>query len=568
MRVVGRALLCLCCTIASLHAADDFVLGGTLGPSWEEAAAEAPVIDFDSRPGWLLPRSVQTGINVAAGSLERGGFVVSPNAQAVLRLSTSVLAEQLARVVDGNHDTAFEVKDVVATGVFLVLDLGARFGVDHISFFPRASFRTDFMKGYVMSVNDGVFGADIVAASPDKLPNRSLFTIVGQEQGNSRDTVDVRFPLQYVRYVRLESTQRFNWEIDELELFGRGFVPEAEYLTVPLDLGRPTLWGRVGWAPERTGREGKSRLVIRTRTGDAPEIDDSWSPWSAPLTGSDEQIQSPSPRRYIQYRIRFESDGLEDGMAIDSLSFGHSPALATSTLAEVWPQSVEVGQDTTFTYAVRIAGANGIDGLQIDTGAPVVQVRSLRIDGVDVAYTTEPGDTGLLIGFAPQQGDHLLAVDFDTAVLRYETVLEGRLLASGSDSLPQRVVAGDATTQLPGNDLSVRVPLRGFDVLHNVELTPGAFSPNGDGVNDEVVIAYDVLHLTQAVPVAVDIFDLSGRRVARLSPADEASGRHLSRWDGHDDDGNIVPPGLYLVHVEIETDQGTQRSSRSVCVAY
>ena len=570
MKTVGRALLCVGCAIAPLHGAEEFVLGGSQGPDWRQVAADAPVIDFDSRPGWLLPSSVLPGVNVAIGSFERGGYVVSPNAQAVLRLATSELAKRLAWVVDDDHDTAFEAKDVVATGIFLVLDLGARFGVDHIRFYPRAEFSTDFMKGYVMSVNDGIFGADLVAQTPDKLPNRSLFTIVGQEQSNNRDTVDVRFPLQYVRYIRLESTQRFNWEIDELELFGRGFVPEAEYLTEPLNLGRATLWGNVRWAVERSGRESKSRLIVRSRAGDTAEVDDSWSVWSAPFTSSGDPIRSPSPRRYIQFSIRFESDGLADGMAVDSLAFEHSAALATSTLAEVWPQTVEAAEDTTFHYAVRLAGARAIDGLEIDTGAPVRRVLALRIDGADTPFTVVPADRGLAIGFAPQSGNRLLEVEFDTAVLRYETVLEGRLLASGSDSLPQRVVAGDALGELPGNDLSVRVPLAGLEVLHDVALTPGAFSPNGDGVNDEVVIAYGILHLTRAVPVTVDIYNLSGQRVTRLAVPASASGRHLVRWNGRDDGGggDLVAPGNYLVHVEVETDRGRQRVSGTVGVVY
>ncbi|MYA23307.1 MAG: discoidin domain-containing protein, partial [Gemmatimonadetes bacterium] len=193
---------------AAAPATENIVVGGNgSGATWQEAAAAAPVIDFNTRVGWIQPRSVEENTNIATGILERGGRVTSPNAQAVLRLTSNVLKERLHSMVDGDPNTAFEAKDVAATGILLVVDLGARFGVNHIRFFPRQAFKSDFMKGYVLSINDGAFGADIIAASVDKLPDKTLVTVMAQDGSNSRDTIDVRFPLQYVRYLRLESTQ-------------------------------------------------------------------------------------------------------------------------------------------------------------------------------------------------------------------------------------------------------------------------------------------------------------------------------------------------------------------------
>lgn len=549
-----------------------FVVGGQgKGQDWEAAASTAPVIDFRSQPGWILPSSVAEGANVAPATYDRGGLVTSPNAQTVLRLGKEELDKRLRSMIDGNHQTAFEAKNVAATGILLVLDLGARFGVDQIRFFPRPEFRTDFMKGYVLSVNDGLFGADIVAASPDKLPNKSLFTIIAQDGSNNRDTVDVHFPLQYVRYIRLESTQRFNWEVDEIQVFGRGFVPETQYLSQVFDFEQPALFGRLRWAAEAIGRPEKSRMSIRTRSGSSasPEKDSTaWSPWSPPYRGSDSQILSPSPRRYFQFSIDFESDGLGDGLAVDSLAFEFSrPALAASLLGEVWPQEVPVGVDTSFTYAVRVVNGRGFDHLEIDTPAPVVGTQTLRLDGADLDFTAEPFAQGLRLDFARQSGTHTLEAVFKTAVLRYETVFTGRLRDVRSESLAQEVESGDASQTLPGDDLSVRVPIGG-GLIHRLSVSPNPFSPNSDGINDRAIITYDIVNLTEAVPVGLVVYDLAGDQVAELPALPGQSGRHLLGWDGRDERGDLLPPGLYVVQLQVETDSGTKRRSSVVAIAY
>ena len=555
-------------------ATENIVVGGDgSGATWQEAAADAPVIDFSTRVGWIQPRSVEENTNIATGILERGGRVTSPNAQAVLRLTSDVLKERLHSMVDGDPNTAFEAKDVVATGILLVVDLGARFGVNHIRFFPRQAFKSDFMKGYVLSINDGAFGADIIAASVEKLPDKTLVTVMAQDGSNSRDTIDVRFPLQYVRYIRLESTQRFNWEIDELEIFGSGFVPEADYLSEVFDMEQDALWGRLQWATEQVGLPQRSRLIVRTRSGSSPSPDDepdSWSPWSTPYRNSGDPILSPAPRRYFQFSMAFESDGLEDGIAVDSLAFEvFRPALAQAIVGEIWPQEVPVGVDTSFVYTIEVTDAEGFDRLEIDTPAPVRALRELRVDDQEIEFSEELGAKGLRVSFARQTGNRALQVVFDTAVLRYETVFTGRLLDTTREgAIPQVIESGNAAPRFAGDDLSVRVPLKGQRLVYQVSATPAVFTPNGDGINDYTTITYDLLYLTGQAPVALRIYDLARNQIAELPAAGSGSGRFLHPWDGRDAQGELLLPGVYILQVEVETDNGTERSSSVVTIAY
>ncbi len=559
---------------AAALATENIVVGGDgSGTTWQEAAAVAPVIDFSTRAGWIQPRSVEENTNISAGLLERGGRVTSPNAQAVLRLTSDVLKERLHSMVDGDPNTAFEAKDVVATGILLVVDLGARFGVNHIRFFPRQAFKSDFMKGYVLSINDGAFGADIIAASVDKLPDKTLVTVMAQDGSNSRDTIDVRFPLQYVRYLRLESTQRFNWEIDELEIFGSGFVPEADYLSEVFDMEQDALWGRLQWATEQVGLPQRSRLIVRTRSGSSPSPDDepdSWSPWSTPYRNSGDPILSPAPRRYFQFSMAFESDGLEDGIAVDSLAFEvFRPALAQAIVGEIWPQEVPVGVDTSFVYTIEVTDAEGFDRLEIDTPAPVRALRELRVDDQEIEFSEELGAKGLRVSFARQTGNRALQVVFDTAVLRYETVFTGRLLDTTREgAIPQVIESGNAAPRFAGDDLSVRVPLKGQRLVYQVSAMPAVFTPNGDGINDYTTITYDLLYLTGQAPVALRIYDLARNQIAELPAAGSGSGRFLHPWDGRDAQGGLLLPGVYILQVEVETDNGTERSSSVVTIAY
>jgi hypothetical protein len=58
------------------------------------------------------------------------------------------------------------------------------------------------------------------------------------------------------------------------------------------------------------------------------------------------------------------------------------------------------------------------------------------------------------------------------------------------------------------------------------------------------------LDLPAAEDADLEVFDLSGRRVAHLRPGGLAAGRHTLPWDGRGPDGVPLAPGLYLARLQ------------------
>ena len=93
-------------------------------------------------------------------------------------------------------------------------------------------------------------------------------------------------------------------------------------------------------------------------------------------------------------------------------------------------------------------------------------------------------------------------------------------------------------------------------------------TPNGDGVNDEIAIEYDLLNLAAGVPVRVAVHDLTGRTLERLVDGVASSGRTVASWDGRSGDGSLLGPGVYLLRLEVDADSGLDTSERVISIAY
>jgi gliding motility-associated-like protein len=77
---------------------------------------------------------------------------------------------------------------------------------------------------------------------------------------------------------------------------------------------------------------------------------------------------------------------------------------------------------------------------------------------------------------------------------------------------------------------------------------PNPFTPNDDGYNDYVTFKYPEMDSRKPV---VRIFNLRGRKVNELG---QFTGNEF-RWNGKDEDGMMLDPGVYLYILEVDNNR-------------
>ena len=134
-----------------------------------------------------------------------------------------------------------------------------------------------------------------------------------------------------------------------------------------------------------------------------------------------------------------------------------------------------------------------------------------------------------------------MEVDFSGEIFRFGATFSGRVFNSETpQDIQQSVQPGDATALRDGNTLSVQAFSLSSEILGALDLGAGVFTPNGDGVNDDLDISYDLLKLVAPTRVVVEMRDLAGGLVRQVYDGLDVAGRYVRRWDGRDGDGQRV----------------------------
>ncbi|HIC69309.1 MAG TPA: hypothetical protein EYO90_07265, partial [Candidatus Latescibacteria bacterium] len=168
----------------------------------------------------------------------------------------------------------------------------------------------------------------------------------------------------------------------------------------------------------------------------------------------------------------------------------------------------------------------------------------------------------------------VLEFTFDLPIFRFGTTFSGRAFNSAAATVPQRLEPGDAADFGPDDfgelsGLFVAIPKAQLGKLvGEIDITTPIFTPNGDGINDHLEIAFNLLQLVEPAPVALDIFDLSGRRVHRVFVEELGIGPTRHVWDGRLQDGSPILPGLYIWVLRVSADAFEERHMGTLGVAY
>jgi len=550
------------------------------------------------------------GDELLIGTVQRGGSAALPGGEDV----------NLRSFFDGDLVTDSnliigKVVQVAEPERSLIFDLGSTFWVDT----QRLAYGRGLYRGsladYRLDFSDGALAADGSLKWTRAVDRR-------QSQQNGVRFDANRFAPLPARFFRLQYTlgsaghQTAN--LAEIQLYGEGYQPRVELESDLIRLGGSRNLLTLSWeadAPPGT------QVLIQTRAGDdlqeelhyfkkdgtevseaeykkllslfrgeitAREVPGSgWSEWSEPYADpAGSRITSPWPREFLKIRATLLSADPGAGAALRRLGLRFADPVARSLVGELAPARVEeLGAPREFSLYIRPGFASGDPGFdQLLLKAPpdmrlelvgLYGGRAGLLAGVEGVEVAPSGPDSLRLVFpriGPAGGVELLRLDFRTALFSTGAVLEAALQNSaGGEGQWQRVDPGDAFAGVPGSSLTLVGVTGRKELIADLRVRPALFTPNGDGINDEVAFEFSVTLVGDSSPAEVEIRDLSGRLVRRIAAARETgAGRRLLRWDGRDEGGGRAPPGIYCARVRVATDTrgaGVSRNERARLVA-
>lgn len=102
------------------------------------------------------------------------------------------------------------------------------------------------------------------------------------------------------------------------------------------------------------------------------------------------------------------------------------------------------------------------------------------------------------------------------------------------------------------------------ELLGDITVTPGIFSPDNDGIDDFVTINYSFP--SAGYVTSITVFDASGRPVRYLQKNSLSGINGYYRWDGLDDKNKKLPQGIYIIYTEIFNVEGKKKIFKNTVV--
>ena len=98
----------------------------------------------------------------------------------------------------------------------------------------------------------------------------------------------------------------------------------------------------------------------------------------------------------------------------------------------------------------------------------------------------------------------------------------------------------------------------------NVTVSPKTFSPNNDGYKDVLSIAYQFK--SEGYVATVTIHNADGQLINTLINNQSVGIEGAFQWDGINDNGELMPTGMYIVMMRVFDLENNQQVFKNVAV--
>ena len=495
-------------------------------------------------------------------------------------------------VTDGSYSTG---PSFTSTGErsYFVEDLGTQFWVDTVQLLTQSTI----IKG--LEISDGSLALD--------------GSVEWTEVAETRQEGNLAFKLEptRVRFLRVRVTGR-GGAILEVLIYGEGYVAEVGLTSEPIELGLHKSLVSLEWDADtppgtwveistRTGDELSDEYIYHNSDGIVvtedrfrrrlptqkqgeitilPVPSGPWSPWSRPYLESGEEIRSPLGK-YLQIRARVMADTSSKygpPASLHAIRVNLTDVYADRLVGEIWPRFVnnigEPEERSIFIRPLFSKSEQNFDEFRITattaTTMELVEVRAgtledFRTDEAQLFVPsqmeiTETGVDTMMFRLPTRirQGVELIEVLFLPTIYGHGAAFEIGVKASEAEGSWQKVDTGNAADHVQ-SETNVVVALEDNAILTDLRIEPRILTPNGDGVNDVATFHFSVNRLHAENEIQLSVYDLSGRLVQQLRELRaDPRGRYALEWSGDGLLGEMIPPGLYLVRIEL-----TARSARA-----
>ena len=593
-------------------ALDSLVVGQDMTNFWwrnVRQSSEHVNVTFDSIYRW----DVTTNSNLGPGTLSRKGAIS-------VRDTIPYSAPIVANVIDGNPGTSYNPDDLpdVSRTSDIVIFLGDIYRVNRIRLFPRLDSKHRQLFPQLLKVgthNGSGFSAPAGADRENYRPYTPISTLsFTAVNPNLEPIIDRTFQSRDVMYIRLDIDSVTPWEIAEVEIYSDGTLPPGRFMSKPLRAGGRLnpIWGKVRFdggdiselpiiVQTRTGPEANPVQYFR-RTGvgdDTEEVDagiysvlpeeeqgpirpnPDWSSWE---TATNSLIRSPDLNRHIQFRLRFP----EANVILKQLIFEFTtPSVVKQLQAEIDPRAVSVADPQRFTLSLLAhmltqkiksqAGSTGFRQIRVRTSAATEFIEKVLVDDNEIPFTSRTESDGFTItlGRRITHDGAFVQIVFQCSLFRNATrfevqVVDHRFVSGNRETVYQNAQDGDVDPISAGGELIVRIVVEEnlLQLLENTRGYPPIITPNNDNIHDRYTLTYDLLKLTEPALVTIEIFDLAGHSCRLLYEGNDAAGHYIHFWDGLDNTGRMVSPGLYIFRITVNSNRGLETKTGQIGITY